>query len=465
MTLMLPREPGDHGVDGPDGLQDLMSGGCALSELDAGELLDAAESLGPCARTGVVLEEATTRECVSQRDRVRLVGLLHRQAEWTRAAAALTLAQAMADAEDAARLGELVSSPRSLVAEVALVCGVSSWQARQLARVGCAGLADPLLGEPLAVGRVSVGCADSIRRAAGRVEELADQERVTRLGTRMAGAGHNRRDVERACEKLAADLCPQGFSGAHEVAFQERHVRFRPRAAGMGTLTVFGAVDQLTGLMDAADAAARRFGSSDPRTMDQRRHDALISLVLTSARVDGSCCGRTGNAGGGGVGWAGRYQVLVRMDAATLLGLDDRPGLVLGVGPVPAEVGRLIARDATWRALLTDLVSGRPVWAGGRELKAGLVLGETREDWPGCGPPPDGGDPDGGRPSGGRPGRGPDGGSPSGGPGGGSPTGGRPDGGRPGRAPDGGRPDGGGRGGGRPGRAPDGDRPSASDGG
>ncbi|MDR0593668.1 MAG: HNH endonuclease, partial [Bifidobacteriaceae bacterium] len=109
---------------------------------------------------------------------------------------------------------------------------------------------------------------------------------------------------------------------------------------------------------------------------------------LAGAGGTGRVGGGAGSVGGAGEG-RGRYQVLVRMDATTLLGLDDRPGLVLGAGPVPAEVGRRIAADATWRALFTDPATGRPVWASERAFKAGLVLMSQAGDGPpgGSGPP------------------------------------------------------------------------------
>ena len=41
------------------------------------------------------------------------------------------------------------------------------------------------------------------------------------------------------------------------------------------------------------------------------------------------------------------------VDAATLLGLADHPGVVPGCAPIPAEVARALAADRKWRAWLT----------------------------------------------------------------------------------------------------------------
>jgi len=39
---------------------------------------------------------------------------------------------------------------------------------------------------------------------------------------------------------------------------------------------------------------------------------------------------------------------------AVLLGLSDAPAEVPGLGPVPAQVARVLAADGTWRAWLAD---------------------------------------------------------------------------------------------------------------
>jgi hypothetical protein len=49
----------------------------------------------------------------------------------------------------------------------------------------------------------------------------------------------------------------------------------------------------------------------------------------------------------------------VTVSLPTLLGLDDAPGELAGLGPVPASVARELAAAAdTWRRLLTDPVDG-----------------------------------------------------------------------------------------------------------
>jgi hypothetical protein len=52
-------------------------------------------------------------------------------------------------------------------------------------------------------------------------------------------------------------------------------------------------------------------------------------------------------------------QIRVVVAATTLIGLDDRPGELVGYGPVTAQVARRIAADGTWHRLLTDPRTGR----------------------------------------------------------------------------------------------------------
>ena len=86
----------------------------------------------------------------------------------------------------------------------------------------------------------------------------------------------------------------------------------------------------------------------------------------------------------------GRPQIQVTVAASTLLGLDENPAELAGYGPLPAEVARLVAQDATWRRMLTDPVDGTLVERSTRAYRPGRVLGghvEARDltcTFPGC---------------------------------------------------------------------------------
>ncbi|MFE7504699.1 HNH endonuclease signature motif containing protein [Promicromonospora sp. NPDC057488] len=69
-----------------------------------------------------------------------------------------------------------------------------------------------------------------------------------------------------------------------------------------------------------------------------------------------------------------RPVVRVTVPASTLLGLDDAPGDLDGFGPVPADVVRILAEDATWQRLLTDPVTGVLTDYSTTSYKPGRVL-------------------------------------------------------------------------------------------
>ena len=68
-----------------------------------------------------------------------------------------------------------------------------------------------------------------------------------------------------------------------------------------------------------------------------------------------------------------RPHLQVTIADTTLLGLDDHPGDLTGYGPIPADVARLLASDATWRALYTDR-PGTVTAVGEHTYRPGAVL-------------------------------------------------------------------------------------------
>jgi hypothetical protein len=92
-----------------------------------------------------------------------------------------------------------------------------------------------------------------------------------------------------------------------------------------------------------------RGGNGPVRTLDQCRSDVLADIADHALRHQ-ALPRRHGRA----------PQIQVVVAASTLLGLDDEPAELVGVGPVTAATARLIAADGTWRRLLTDL-AGRLV--------------------------------------------------------------------------------------------------------
>ncbi len=229
---------------------------------------------------------------------------------------------------------------------------------------------------------------------------------------------------------LSADPAPARERA--ERARRERGVQMWPEPDGMATLSAYLPAGDAVGVFAVLDEHARRAGSAgDERSMDARRGDALVDLVLnptgfcsagTSAIRDHTTeepdvshqstndtsgvsalrgaredvptadapgpvgcrceCGRCRRGGG--------VDIRVTIPYTALLGVDDLPGELAGYGPIPAAVARDLAAGGTWRRILTDPVSGRPLDYGTTRYRppahlAGLVI--TRDQtcqFPGC---------------------------------------------------------------------------------
>ncbi|MBL0887286.1 HNH endonuclease signature motif containing protein [Myceligenerans indicum] len=81
----------------------------------------------------------------------------------------------------------------------------------------------------------------------------------------------------------------------------------------------------------------------------------------------------------------------VTVSAAMLLDPDDMsPGILEGIGPIPADDAARIAADATWRRLLTDPVTGvltdysSRTYAPGTTLRAAVAARDRCCRFPGC---------------------------------------------------------------------------------
>jgi hypothetical protein len=106
---------------------------------------------------------------------------------------------------------------------------------------------------------------------------------------------------------------------------------------------------------DTSDARAPGFGPTSPDQWPDTGGDTRADSTAddTDETVDPRTEARTGRVPSGG--WVGQVTVPL----STLLGLDDAPGEIAGVGPVPAPVARsLMAQATVWRRLLSDPADG-----------------------------------------------------------------------------------------------------------
>ncbi len=175
--------------------------------------------------------------------------------------------------------------------------------------------------------------------------------------------------------------------------------------------------------MSAVDAAriyarltAIAKGIHDPdRGMDATRTDLLIDALLTSKPAATTDAEAEADAGTGPEGSAdaradadagpppaaGRAtqprssrrapaDICVVVNLTTLLGLNENPGDIAGVGPIPAQEARELAADGRWRAWITDAATGQVIDTGRRTYTPSAALARlirAREPYcrmPGC---------------------------------------------------------------------------------
>ena len=131
----------------------------------------------------------------------------------------------------------------------------------------------------------------------------------------------------------------------------------------------------------STDGSTPAPGAVDKRTMDHKRADALASWA-GRAFDDENLPTMQGKK---------RLETQVVIDLATLLGLVDNPGEIIGFGPIPAELARRLAAGSDmWRRLVTDPVTGHLLDLGTRKYEPSAALREyiiARDrtcQFPGC---------------------------------------------------------------------------------
>lgn len=269
----------------------------------------------------------------------------------------------------------------SAVAEVGLMLRVSARTAAARVNDACS-LTTRLRGALAAVehGRITLAKARILdAETLNLSDEHATQVEQQVLGkARQQTPGQLRAAIRRAV--LVAD--PQVAEERGEQARRQRGVQMWPEPDGMATLSAYLPAAEATGVYAVLDEHARRAGSArDGRSMEARRADALVDLVLgpighcsEGTRAAGeSVAAQPANPSTSGLPVCGTgpsgcrrcrhgaVDIRVTVPYTALLGANDQPAELAGYGPIPAAVARELAAGGVWRRILTDPVSGRPV--------------------------------------------------------------------------------------------------------
>jgi Domain of unknown function (DUF222) len=179
-----------------------------------------------------------------------------------------------------------------------------------------------------------------------------------------------------AVRRAVLQIDPGGAEHRNQHRTTYRAVILQPGEDGAADLTAVNldAADAVAAYQ-RLDAYARAMSPTDGRSMDQRRADALIDLLLGRSSAH-----PTTNS----------VQVQVTVAASTLLGLDNHPAELDGYGPIAADVARQLAADGIWRRILTDPLSGTVLDVGRTTYRPPKALADhirTRDRtcrFPGC---------------------------------------------------------------------------------
>ncbi|MFH5822599.1 DUF222 domain-containing protein [Georgenia sp. AZ-5] len=238
------------------------------------------------------------------------------------------------------------------------------------------------------------GAGDGAEGAADGAEGAANGEAGTGAESGAGGLGPVVEVVEdltgpqlRARLRRAALTTGGPAAGAKRraKAFADRHVSITPAGDAMAWVVALVRADHAEAtrvLLDALAAAAK--GPADPRTLDQRRADALTDLVTTTLARGVDLTGAELPTFHGT-----KPHIQVTIAATTLLGLDEGVAELGGYGPIPADLARAIAADATWRGLFTDAAGhfaalGTKGYRPGTNLTRQVIARDVVCTFPGC---------------------------------------------------------------------------------
>jgi hypothetical protein len=175
-----------------------------------------------------------------------------------------------------------------------------------------------------------------------------------------------------AARRAALRIDPEGAEQRRRDAKADRYVTTRTMEDGAAELGVKLPAELTGAIYDRIDGLAKKAaGPDEPRTMDQLRADTAVDLLLGTNREHLA------------------VEVHVTVSLPTLLGLATDPGDLEGYGPIPAELARELATNATWRRIITDPVDGTVLDVGRRRYPSAALARhvQTRDKtcrFPGC---------------------------------------------------------------------------------
>lgn len=163
---------------------------------------------------------------------------------------------------------------------------------------------------------------------------------------------------------------------------EQRHVEVAPTSPGMAGIWANIHAADAAAFDQRLDALAATVCAGDPRTVMQRRSDAVGALAAGADRL--MCC--CGSADCRGVAGAGAVPVVIHLlaERATLEGGDTAPGYLPGFGIQPAQAVRDLSKTATLKPLRLPNNASEPGYRPSAGLSEFVRWRDLTCRWPGC---------------------------------------------------------------------------------
>ena len=158
-------------------------------------------------------------------------------------------------------------------------------------------------------------------------------------------AGNSVANTRASLRNAVARVDPGAAERRHKAARARRRVQVRAEDDGMATLALYAAAEVVGAIWNGVTEECARPAADDPRTLDQRRLDALTGRLLEAG---------TPGAGAGAVRVGALVQVVIPL--GVLLGRSTEPCELSGYGPITAAHALHLAEapGSVFQRLITD---------------------------------------------------------------------------------------------------------------
>lgn len=334
---------------------------------------------------------------LSPSDRIDYLAALERQDGWLYALKqrAITAVAGLTPTEGEGPLSGVDEAEREDVSTALRLAPATAQSRIDIARTLVNNL--PQTCAALATGEISSAHATVIaRETASAIRDGAAETTIYSIEQKALAFAefHTPGQVANHVRTQIAKLAPEEFEATVSRAESMRRVSCYNDGDGMATVVailpaadaqiVMNSIEAFILRQEQREEASRsEFNSespSAPRTIDQKRADALSAICATVLSDLSETVASHRRP----------LTVNVTIDLPTLLGLAENPGQLAGYGPIPAAVARDLASDASWRRFVTDphtgtlLDYGRERYEPPQALKDFLIARDRTCRFPGC---------------------------------------------------------------------------------